>query len=52
MRKLKLQMHMTLDGFSNMEGGGKNFRRTAFRPEKNQGPLARIHRGDQTPQAN
>lgn len=26
MRKLKLQMHMTLDGFSNMEAGGKNFK--------------------------
>jgi len=26
MRKLKLQMHMTLDGFFNMEGGGKNFK--------------------------
>ncbi len=26
MRKLKLQMHITLDGFSNMEGGGENFK--------------------------
>ncbi|MFT3910890.1 MAG: dihydrofolate reductase family protein [Ferruginibacter sp.] len=26
MRKLKLQMHITLDGFSNMEGGGKKFK--------------------------
>jgi dihydrofolate reductase len=26
MRKLKLQMHMTLDGFFNMEDGGKNFK--------------------------
>lgn len=26
MRKLKLQMHITLDGFSNMEAGGKNFK--------------------------
>lgn len=26
MRKLKLQMHITLDGFSNMEDGGKNFK--------------------------
>jgi hypothetical protein len=26
MRKLKLQMHITLDGFSNMEDGGRNFK--------------------------
>jgi dihydrofolate reductase len=26
MGKLKLQMHMTLDGFSNMEAGGDNFK--------------------------